>query len=72
MIKRNYRIADRIVEINSIYDGVHAYCADYQTDQKADYSVIISQEDIDFEREKLTHKDEIEGLPIRQFSDSYL
>lgn len=72
MIIRKYKIADKIVEVNSIYEEVHEYCSDYQTDLPADYSVNITQTDIDFEREKSAHEDEVEGIPIRHFSDSYL
>ena len=72
MITRKYKIADKVVEVTSIYAEVHKYCADYQTDDQADYSVTTTQADIDFEREKSARKDEIEGIPIRQFSDSYL
>ena len=71
MVNR-YKIADKVVEVNSIYAEVHKYCVDYQTDEPADYSVYTTQEDIYFEREKSVHKDEIEGIPTRQFSDSYL
>jgi hypothetical protein len=40
--------------------------------ENADYSVFTTQADIDYEREKSAHEDEIEGIPIRQFSDGYL
>lgn len=72
MITRKYKIADKVVEVNSIYDEVHEYCSDYQTDEPADYSVTTTQADIDFEREKSAREDEIEGIPTRQFSDGYL
>lgn len=72
MITRKYKIADKVVEVNSIYEEVHEYCSDYQTDLPADYSVTTTQADIDFEREKSAHEDEVEGIPIRHFSDSYL
>lgn len=71
MVNR-YKIADKAVEINSIYDEVHEYCADYQTDEPADYFVTTTQADIDFEREKSAREDEVEGIPTRQFTDSYL
>ena len=71
-MKRNYKIADKVVEINSIYDEVHEYCAGYKTDETAEYSVITTQADIDFEREKSAREDEFEGRPIRHFSDGYL
>ena len=72
MMTRKYKIADKVVEVTSIYDEIHEYCADYQTDENVDYSVTTTQADIDFEREKSAREDEIEGIPTRQFSDSYL
>ena len=72
MMTRKYKIADKVVEVTSIYAEVHEYCADYLTDEPADYSVTTTQADIDFEREKSAREDEIEGIPIQHFSDSYL
>ena len=72
MITRKYKIADKVVEVTSIYAEVHEYCTDYLTDEPADYSVTTTQADIDFEREKSACEDEIEGIPVRHFSDSYL
>jgi len=72
MITRKYKIADKVVKVTSIYTEVHEYCSDYLTDEPADYSVTTTQADIDFEREKSAHEDEIEGIPTRQFTDSYL
>ena len=72
MITRKYKIADKVVEVTSIYGEVHTYCSDYLTDEPADYSATTTQADIDFEREKSAREDEIEGIPIRQFSDGYL
>ena len=66
MVNR-YKIADKVVEVNSIYDEVHEYCSDYQTDEPADYSVTTTQADIDFERQKSAREDEIEGIPIRHW-----
>lgn len=71
MVNR-YKIADKVVEVTSIYAEVHEYCTDYQTDENVDYSVTTTQADIDFEREKSAREDEVEGIPIRRFSDSYL
>ena len=72
MITRKYKIADKVVEVTSIYAEVHEYCTDYLTDEPADYSITTTQVDIDFEREKSAREDEIEGIPTRHFSDSYL
>ena len=71
MVNR-YKIADKVVEVTSIHAEVHEYCSDYLTDEPADYSVTTTQADIDFEREKSAREDEVEGIPVRHFSDSYL
>ena len=71
MVNR-YKMADKVVEVTSIHAEVHEYCTDYQTDENVDYSVTTTQADIDFEREKSAREDEIEGIPTRHFSDSYL
>ena len=71
MVNR-YKIADKVVEVTSIHAEVHEYCSDYLTDEPADYSITTTQADIDFEREKSAREDEVEGIPIRHFSDSYL
>ena len=71
MVNR-YKIADKVVEVTSIYAEVHEYCSDYLTDEPADYSVTTTQADIDFECEKSAREDKSEGIPVRHFSDSYL
>ncbi len=72
MFKGKYKIADRVVEISSIYIQVQELCADYSCNDNVDFSVMISQQDIDFEREKSAAEDKKEDIPTRVFSDSYL
>lgn len=72
MITKNYKIADKVVEISSINNDVHDYCADYLTDEPADYTVTISQDDINFERAKSIREAVIEGLPVQNYTDGYL
>ena len=38
MISKCYKIADKSVEINSLYEEVHEYCKEYLTEEKPDYS----------------------------------
>ena len=71
MKSNRYRIANKVVEINSIYDEVHKYCAEYQTEDIADYSITITQEDIEFEKHKYVNEKRIEGSPIEHYPDSY-
>jgi len=67
-----YKIADKVIEINSLHSEVHAMCADYRFDGTPDFSIEICQENIDFERKKSADEDIYEGHEIRHFPDSYL
>lgn len=62
-MKGTYKIADRIIEIESIYPRVHEYCKDYVFSGTPEISVSISPSDIDYERERAT-----DGL----YPDDYL
>ena len=64
MMTNNYKMAGKVIEVNSLYDAVHAYCADYRTDENPDFSVTISQTDIEYERRKSENGE--------RSSDSYL
>jgi hypothetical protein len=72
MYSEIYKIADKIIEINSIYNDVHRLCTEYQHNGVPDFSVTVMQSDIDFERKKSAQEDKKEGHPIRNFPDSYL
>ena len=71
MFTRNYKIADKVIEVTSMYEKVQSYCCDYETDEAADFSVIISQEDIDFETQREIRCAEREGREPLASSDDY-
>ena len=56
MITGRYEFAGKAVEVNSLYEKVHEYCADYKTDDPADFEVVISDDDIEYEREHAERK----------------
>lgn len=73
MITETYRIADRVIEISSVYEQVHQLCAAYRTDEAArDFSVQTSEADIEYERKKSAQEDALLNTPLRRFSDGYL
>lgn len=45
-----YSFADFNIDINSNFGGIEKYCADYVTDNKADFSINVSLDDIEYER----------------------
>lgn len=66
------RLAACNVAVHALFPFVKELCCDYLTDDPGDFSVEISPKDIDFERKKSAREDELEGIPIRHFSDEYL
>lgn len=67
-----YQIAERNIEIHSLFPDVHNLCRDYRTDGIPDFVVFTTSGEIGFERGKSAREDELEGIPIRHFSDGYL
>lgn len=63
-----YKLADRRVEICSLHSAVHRLCRDYAAEGEPDFTVRISQADIDLEREKNARQNASGGQP----SDDYL
>lgn len=70
------RLAERTIKIESIYAYIMDYCKDYLcdvvSDAEIDFTVVVKQSDIDYEREKSKAEDIKEGIPIRAFTDEYL
>ena len=66
------RLADKIIEISAIHKYITDYCKEYISTEISDFSVQVTQSDIDFEREKSKQEDIKENIPIRHFSDDYL
>lgn len=71
-MNNTYKIAGKIIEIETIYNDVHELCKEYQYSGNPDFSVAISQYDIDYERMKSALEDKKENIPVRNFPDSYL
>ena len=67
-----YRFADQITEIDSIFSAVHEYCVDYIASGNPDLRIKITPEDISVERKKYERMAEHEGLPLDTISDADL
>ena len=72
MMTKKYKIADKVIEVTSIYEKVHEYCNDYLTDEPADFSVCITREDIAAEKKKSDSEYAYEGKKAPDFSDDLL
>ena len=71
-MKETYKIAEKIIEIDSLYKEVHDYCRDYLCDETPDFTVTTTNADIEYERQKSARNDIAEGRPVQNWSDSYL
>ena len=58
---RKYKIADKLIEITSLYPEVHEYCKDYVTEGVPDFSVEFTPKDIAYKREKTAKEYAYEG-----------
>lgn len=67
-------LCDTVFDIRNIYPYIEEYCREYlySGEQKAEFSMIITQEDIAYEREKSRQEDIKEGREVRIFRDDYL
>lgn len=69
-------LADKKIELHVLHSYIKDYCKEYlingTENNPVDFSIEILPSDIDFECQKSAHEDEIEGIPIRHFSDEYL
>lgn len=72
MEKIKISIAGWKVEIHAIHEMIRTYCEGYLWDGETDFTVEVSQEDIAYERKKSEQEDNLEGIPVRRFSDAYL
>lgn len=61
MIKGIYKIADCVVEINSIYNDIHILCKKYEFNDKAEFYISTDKEVIDFEKQKTADHSFSEG-----------
>lgn len=71
-MKSTYKIAEKVICIDSLYNEVHDYCKDYRFDGTADITVTVTKADIDYERERSEHTAKAEGRVPFDYPDSYL
>ena len=60
------------VAVTSLFDEVYDFCRDYLTDAPADMNVSVTPEDINYEKIVNIREARIEGIPVVEYSDSYL
>ena len=59
-----YRMAERNIGIESLYERVHVRCADYRVSGTPDFTVKTTREDIKRERAQSAREEELEGRGV--------
>ena len=65
-------LAGTNVAVTSLYNEVYDLCHDYLTVKPAEITVVVTQDDILYEKRINIREAQIEGLPAYDYSDSYL
>ena len=61
-MRGRYKIAGKVIEVNSLYPLVQAYCADYRTEAEADFAVTVTPEELRYEQHITDREWKLEGL----------
>ena len=72
MFTQKYKMADCVIEVNTLYENVHQLCRDYASEEPVDFSVTVTEEDILREKQRSDSEYAYEGLPAPQFSAGQL
>lgn len=72
MYTGKYRMAGRVILVQSLYEDVHVYCRGYEADGDPDFTVRTGQADISYEQERSAREAIAEGLPVTEYPASYL
>ena len=65
-------LAGRNVGISARYEVLQNYCSKYLTDEKPDFVISVTDEDIAFEKERSRREDIAEGRPVFNYPTCYL
>ena len=68
----NLKLVDKIFSVSSIYSATHDCWYNYLTDEFPEFSVVITEEDISFERVRNIREKQAEGILHYEYPDKYL
>ena len=66
------KLAGRAIAVHAIFDATKSFCDGYLSQDSPEFCLTTSPKDIIFEREKSIREAELEGIIVREFSDTYL
>jgi len=72
VINFRIKIAEFVFDITTQYEDTKKLCKDYLSNDDSSFSIVINQDDIEYERKKSYDEAIYEGLVPEDFSDGYL
>lgn len=66
------RVAGRTAAVRSMFESTRDYFESYLTKEAADFSVVTTKEDLEFEQAQSIEEARLEGFRLRIFPDPYL
>lgn len=67
-----FKIADRAIQISSLYEKVQDLCRAYRCEEEPAFHVLTTREDIEYERKRSQRERQMEGNAAWEPSDAYL
>ena len=72
MIDFTVKLAGKVTTVHGMFPATKEHCRAYLSEEKPDFSITVTPEDITFEREKSIREAQLEGLSVREHTDPYL
>jgi hypothetical protein len=72
MDKFTIALAGQRISVSPLHAYAKEYCKDYLVEGDGDISIVVTQEDIEYERAASEREGRLEGRPVRRFPDAYL
>ena len=72
MAEFSIKIAGQVAAVTSLFDSTRDYCVRYLTEEKPDFSILVTRENLDFEQAALLAEAMAEGMRPRTFTDPFL
>lgn len=72
MMDFKVKLAGVVAEVHSMFPTTKTYCSAYLTEEKPDFSITLTPENLAFEQEKSLQEAKAEGRPGQEYAPSYL
>ena len=72
MAEFKMNIAGHTALVHSLFDSTRDYCKNYLTEDKPEFTITVTKEDLAFEQAELLAEAKAEGMKPRKFTDPFL